>query len=91
MCFILPDDRYFPVRVRSLVGLMPLLAVETIEPALLDALPGFKQRLEWYLANRPDLCQPYFTLAGTRRGRTPSHRAHPRASDEMFAATDARS
>ena len=28
---------------------MPLLAVETIEPELLDAMPGFKQRLEWYL------------------------------------------
>jgi hypothetical protein len=51
-----PGGRYLRVRVRSLIGLMPLLAVETIQPALLDELPGFKQRLEWYLANRPDLC-----------------------------------
>jgi hypothetical protein len=51
----LPNARYLPLRVRSLVGLMPLLAVETIEPELLDAMPGFKERLEWYLANRPDL------------------------------------
>jgi hypothetical protein len=51
----MPDGRYLPLRVRSLVGLMPLLAVETIEPALLDAMPGFKGRLEWYLENRPDL------------------------------------
>jgi hypothetical protein len=50
-----PDHSSFPVRVRSLVGLMPLLAVETIEPELLDAMPGFKFRLEWYLTNRPDL------------------------------------
>ena len=50
-----PNEQYFPLRVRSLVGLMPLLAVETIEPELLDAMPGFKFRLEWYLANRPDL------------------------------------
>src|SRR5215469_5201265 len=35
-----PGGRYLRVRVRSLIGLMPLLAVETIEPALLDALPG---------------------------------------------------
>ncbi len=48
-------QRYFPLKVRSLVGLMPLLAVETIEPELLEAVPGFKRRLEWYLANRPDL------------------------------------
>jgi hypothetical protein len=51
-----PGGRYVRVRVRSLIGLMPLLAVETIEPPLLDALPGFKQRLEWYLVNQPDLC-----------------------------------
>ncbi len=51
-----PGGRYLRVRVRSLIGLMPLIAVETIEPALLDALPGFKQRLEWYLVNQPDLC-----------------------------------
>lgn len=51
-----PGGRYVRVRVRSLIGLMPLLAVETIEPALLQALPGFKQRLEWYLVNQPDLC-----------------------------------
>jgi hypothetical protein len=50
-----PGAGYLRVRVRSLIGLMPLLAVETIEPALLDALPGFKQRLEWYLTNQPHL------------------------------------
>jgi hypothetical protein len=51
----LPNEQFIRVRVRSLVGLMPLLAVETIEPELLEAMPGFKARLEWYLANRPDL------------------------------------
>ncbi|HEY1770579.1 MAG TPA: hypothetical protein VGG02_10035 [Chthoniobacterales bacterium] len=50
-----PNDRYLPLRIRSVVGLMPLLAVETIEPELLDAMPGFKERLEWYLTTRPDL------------------------------------
>ena len=53
----MPDGRYLPLRVRSLVGLMPLLAVETIEPKLLEAMPGFRTRLEWYLANRPDLAR----------------------------------
>ena len=38
----LPDGRFLPLRVRSLVGLMPLLAVETIEPELLEAMPGFR-------------------------------------------------
>jgi hypothetical protein len=43
------------VRVRSLVGLIPLLAVETIDHELLDRLPGFRARLEWFLRNRADL------------------------------------
>src|SRR5947209_19701878 len=51
----MPDDAHVPLRVRSLVGFIPLLAVETIEPDLLDAVPGFKQRLEWFLEHRPHL------------------------------------
>ncbi len=50
-----PGNRYLPLRVRSLVGLMPMLAVEVLEPGLLEAMPGFRERLEWYLTNRPDL------------------------------------
>jgi len=50
-----PGGRYFPLKVRSLVGLMPLLAVETVQWQLIDALPGFKGRLEWYLQHRPNL------------------------------------
>jgi hypothetical protein len=50
-----PDGRYFPLKVRSIVGLMPLLAVETIQWQLIETLPGFNSRLEWYLKHRPDL------------------------------------
>jgi hypothetical protein len=50
-----PGGRFLPLKVHSVVGLMPLLAVETIQWQLIDALPGFKSRLEWYLAHRPDL------------------------------------
>ena len=38
-----------------MVGLIPLFAVETLEPEALDRLPGFKRRLEWFIENRPDL------------------------------------
>jgi hypothetical protein len=51
----LPDDRKVSLKVRSMVGLIPLFAVETIEPELLDKLPDFKRRLEWFLTYRPDL------------------------------------
>jgi hypothetical protein len=51
----LPDNSHVPLRVRSLVGLIPLYAVRTLEPELLDRMPGFKRRLEWFIQNRPDL------------------------------------
>jgi hypothetical protein len=51
----LPDDSHQPLKVRSLVGLMPLLAVQTIEPSTLEKLPYFRERLEWLLTNRPKL------------------------------------
>jgi hypothetical protein len=38
-----------------MVGLVPLFAVETLEPELLDRLPDFNRRLNWYLNYRPDL------------------------------------
>ena len=51
----LSKDDYVLLKVRSFVGLIPLFAVETVEPAKLIEVPGFKERLEWMLANRPDL------------------------------------
>jgi hypothetical protein len=51
----LPGGSEVRLKVRSMVGLIPLFAVETLEPELLDRLPDFKRRLEWYLAYRPEL------------------------------------
>jgi len=50
-----PDGEMMPLRVRSMVGLIPLYAVEVLEPELLEQLPDFKRRLEWFLKYRPDL------------------------------------
>jgi len=51
----LPNDQRVLMRIRSIVGLIPLFAVETLEPEMLDRLPGFRRRLEWFLNHRPDL------------------------------------
>ena len=51
----LPDGEQVRMRLRSMVGLIPLFAVETLEPELLDQVPQFKARLEWFLNHRPDL------------------------------------
>ncbi len=51
----LPDGRHQPLKIRSIVGLIPLFAVETIEPRALDRLHGFKRRMNWFVENRRDL------------------------------------
>jgi len=53
----LPSGEMQPLKVRSMVGLIPLFAVETLEPELLEKLPDFKRRLEWFLKYRPDLAK----------------------------------
>jgi hypothetical protein len=51
----LPDGQEVPVTIRSMVGLVPLFAVETLDPSMLANLPAFSQRMEWFLRHRPDL------------------------------------
>jgi hypothetical protein len=51
----LPDDRIVPLKLRSLVGLIPLIVVESIEPEVLEAMPDFKRRMDWFLEHRSHL------------------------------------
>jgi hypothetical protein len=51
----LPDGNQVPLKIRSMVGLIPLFAVMTIDQELVDSLPGFKRRMEWFVNNRHDL------------------------------------
>lgn len=53
----LPDGSMHKLKVRSMVGLIPLFAVETIEPEMLEKLPNFHRRLKWFLQNRPKLAE----------------------------------
>ncbi len=50
-----PRARQIPLKTRSLVGLMPLIAVEVLEDEQLECLPGFRKRMEWFLNYRQDL------------------------------------
>ena len=50
-----PTARNFPIKIRSMVGLIPLFAVEILEEEWLENLPEFKKRTDWFLKNRPDL------------------------------------
>jgi hypothetical protein len=51
----LPNGTHYPLKVRSMVGLIPLFAVETLEPEALDKLPGFKRRMQWFIDHDPDV------------------------------------
>jgi len=48
------DGAASPIRLRSMVGLIPLFAVETLEPEIVDRLPGFKRRMQWFIDNHPE-------------------------------------
>ena len=50
-----PDGSNEFLRVRSMVGLIPLLAVDTMDEDLYASLPDFQQRVQWFIANRPQL------------------------------------
>jgi hypothetical protein len=53
----MPNGERLPMKVRSMVGLIPLFAVETLDPTIVDSLPGFKRRMQWFIENRPRLSE----------------------------------
>ena len=55
------------LKIRSMVGLIPLFAVETVEPGRIEGFPGFARRLDWFIENRPDLTE------GVACMETPGH------------------
>ena len=62
----LPNGQILPMRLRSVVGLIPLFAVDTLDPQTINCLPGFKSRMEWFIENRPDLAANLASM--TREG-----------------------
>ncbi len=68
------DHALMPLKVRSMVGLIPLFAVEVLEDDVVSRLPGFARRMRWFLENRRDLARHisyYETLEGDE-----AHRHH---------------
>ncbi len=56
------------LKVRSMVGLIPLFAVETLEPEILDKLPGFRRRMQWFIDNRPEFREHVTEMKGPKGG-----------------------
>ena len=79
------DGRSFPLRLRSLVGLIPLIAVGSLESDVIDSLPGFRQRMNWFLENRADLGRVITYMETAASGAGPSHRLLAIPSRERLA------
>ncbi|WP_370326098.1 glucosidase [Euzebya sp.] len=62
----LPGREAIPLKVRSVVGLLPLIAATVLEPELLAGLPDFDRRMQWFLRHRPELAGNVFGLARAR-------------------------
>src|SRR5258708_7513117 len=64
----LPNGEEHFMKIRSMVGLIPLFAVETLEPEIVDRLPGFKRRMQWFIDNHPDMPKHIETTQRSARG-----------------------
>ena len=53
----LPDGTSAPMRVRSMVGIIPLFAVATLDEPTLARLPAFEKRARWFIENRPEYAE----------------------------------
>ncbi len=63
------DGKSIALKLRSLVGLVPLFAVETLDSAALSRHPGFQKRMNWFVENRPDLTSGLASLTETGIGQ----------------------
>jgi hypothetical protein len=68
------DGRTTRLKVRSLVGLLPIIAAEVIEDEVVKKLPGFAKRLQWFLDNRKDLAQNISYMESDGREDVHGHR-----------------
>ncbi|MEY3395589.1 MAG: hypothetical protein RL346_1825 [Verrucomicrobiota bacterium] len=69
---IINHESPIPLRIRSLVGLLPLCAVTVLKQKTIDALPGFRKRMDWFLVNKPGLLK--YVTAGRIHGKKSSGR-----------------
>jgi hypothetical protein len=63
------EGRSYPLRIRSAVGLIPLIAVEILDDDVIGRLPGFRKRLDWFVKNRADLAAHISWLSSLEKGR----------------------
>jgi hypothetical protein len=64
----LPHGERVPLQIRSMVGLIPMFAVLTLEPQWVEKFPGFRRRMEWFIQHRPDLTSNVASMSAAGQG-----------------------
>jgi hypothetical protein len=67
------DGQFHPLKLRSLVGLIPLIAAEAIEDEVTERLPGFRKRMNWFMENRRDLAHQILCGGEANGGKGHGH------------------
>jgi Glycosyl hydrolase family 63 C-terminal domain len=67
------DGQFLPLKVRSLVGLIPLIAADSIEDEAIERLPGFRKRMTWFMENRKDLTRQILCGGEAHGGKGHGH------------------
>jgi hypothetical protein len=67
------DGQFLPMKVRSLVGLIPLIAADSIEDEAIERLPGFQKRMNWFMENRKDLARQILCGGEAHGGKGHGH------------------
>jgi hypothetical protein len=81
------DHNFIPLRIRSLVGLIPLVAVEVLESEVIESLPGFNKRMNWFLENRKDLTHVITCMKTLESEQSHHHRLLAIPSRERLVRT----
>jgi hypothetical protein len=76
------DGATISLKLRSVVGLLPLIAVEILEESVIDKLPGFKKRMQWFLTHRKDLSQQISYMS--RGGAAPADASSQAAPSDHY-------
>jgi hypothetical protein len=67
------NGKKIPLRIRSMVGLIPLFTAEVLEDEVIDKLPGFRKRMVWFLQNRRDLARHISYMETRMAGDVQTH------------------
>jgi hypothetical protein len=79
-----------PLGIRSMVGIIPLFAVEVLEEEKIRRLPGFRKRMEWFRKNRPDLARHIAWCECSALGSSHNGAGHGHAHDHRLLAIPSR-